>query len=228
MHYHCIHGAWHGAWVWDPLVDRLCDADHTVTTPELPGLGAKKFLPNQTIDLESHITISIPASSCWLVAHSYAGMITKALTDRYPDKVQGVILIEALWPTTSGQSVMDLVPDIAAEEFRRRAKESANGEKIPPPPVSQFAISDVELEAYVANKLVDHPLATFEQSLNWTNETTPKAYLIASDRDPQPYEATAIQLQSKGCAISRITGGHNLMLTNPDQVFDTIVEVSEL
>jgi pimeloyl-ACP methyl ester carboxylesterase len=226
MHYHCIHGAWHGAWVWDPLIDRLSDAGHTVTAPDLPGPGAPPHHRDESINLESHIRAAVPENAGWLVGHSYGGMIAKALIDRYPDKVMGIILIEALWPERSGQSVIDLLPQAAAETIMQRTEESGNGWTMPPPPAAQFAIADKQLETQVERRLVHQPLATFEQALEWHDNTTPQCFLIASDRNPQPYEATADRLKLNGCRVKHISGGHNLMLTNPDAVFDAMAQIA--
>src|SRR5215831_12802071 len=34
-----VHGAFSGAWIWGPLIDRLKAAGHSVETFDLPGLG---------------------------------------------------------------------------------------------------------------------------------------------------------------------------------------------
>ena len=140
--------------------------------------------------------------------------------------MRGIILIEALWPTRSGQSVIDLLPAQAATALQQKSMQPGDGWRIPPPPVTQFAINDIKLAKHVQNQLVDQPLATFEQPLYWKDSTTPHVYLIASDRDPQPYQDTASLLEQQGCEIKTMKGGHNLMLTNTTLVFETIIRTT--
>jgi len=56
---HCIHGAWHGAWVWHPLMQVLSKKAYSFSAPNLPGLGDLSGELNESIDLESHIVAAI-------------------------------------------------------------------------------------------------------------------------------------------------------------------------
>lgn len=224
MHFHCLHGAWHGSWVWQPLARLLNGEGHTVSAPDLPGLGSRADELDKSINLESHIDASAPASPCWVVAHSYAGIIAKALRNRHPAMVQGIVLIEALWPVTSGQSVLDLLAPDAVSGLLQKVTDDGEGWKILPPPVSQFAISDSHLQSVVEMRLTAQPFLTFKQPLEWADETVPVAYLIASDREPQPYQQTATRLAAMGTNVVSMPGGHNLMLTNTAMVHKAIMQ----
>ncbi|WP_193086780.1 alpha/beta fold hydrolase [Advenella sp. FME57] len=50
-----VHGAWHGAWVWDEVAQQLRDQGHIVYTPTLTGLGDRAAELSATISLDTFI-----------------------------------------------------------------------------------------------------------------------------------------------------------------------------
>jgi len=50
-----VHGAWHGAWVWDEVARLLRNQGHAVYTPTLTGLGARASLLSATVTLDTFI-----------------------------------------------------------------------------------------------------------------------------------------------------------------------------
>jgi len=75
-----VHGAWHGAWCWDRVVERLETLGIPTVALDLPGHGAD---PQPLTDLHGHgdaVRIAIDAidTPVVLVGHSYGGA---AITD---------------------------------------------------------------------------------------------------------------------------------------------------
>ena len=52
---HSVHGAWHGGDIWKPLVKELQTIGKQASAVTLTGLGERKHLLSDTIDLETHI-----------------------------------------------------------------------------------------------------------------------------------------------------------------------------
>ncbi|HLU01488.1 MAG TPA: alpha/beta hydrolase, partial [Advenella sp.] len=50
-----VHGAWHGAWVWNDVAQQLRDQGHIVYTPTLTGLGARANELSASISLDTFI-----------------------------------------------------------------------------------------------------------------------------------------------------------------------------
>lgn len=75
-----VHGAWHGAWCWDPVVGQLREQDVPVVAIDLPGHGAST---EPLTDLHGHgdaVRAALDAVDglVVLVGHSYGGA---AITD---------------------------------------------------------------------------------------------------------------------------------------------------
>jgi pimeloyl-ACP methyl ester carboxylesterase len=106
-----VHGAFGGAWCWEPVTGLLEAAGHTVETFDLPGGGGDET-PVAEITLESCATrvcdvLTSRPEPAVLVGHSMGGVvITQAAAD-CPDRVSSLVFVCAFMPA-NGQSLLDL------------------------------------------------------------------------------------------------------------------------
>lgn len=50
-----VHGAWRGGWCWVRVAKLLRQQVHEIYTPTLTGVGERAHLPNENINLDTHI-----------------------------------------------------------------------------------------------------------------------------------------------------------------------------
>jgi pimeloyl-ACP methyl ester carboxylesterase len=106
-----VHGAFGGAWSWEPVVAPLEAAGHTVETLDLPG-GGEDRTPVEEITLEScaervcDVLTSRPEPAV-LVGYSMGGAVVTQAAGRCPDHVASLIFVAAFMPS-DGQSLLDL------------------------------------------------------------------------------------------------------------------------
>lgn len=114
-----IHGAWHGAWVWDhfkPLLARM--AGITAIAVDLPGNGSDDIAPAD-VSLDRYIAhisailkgLGQPVS---LVAHSGGGLIASAVAERFPESVRRIVYVAGMM-LPSGMAFADLVAELRAD-----------------------------------------------------------------------------------------------------------------
>ncbi len=227
MRFLLIHGAWHGGWAWEATATRLRAHGHDVVAPDLPGLGGDAENLSPDIGLETHIKAVLPETPCVICAHSYAGMIARAIVDRRPQNTVGLVLIEALWPA-SGQSALDLLGPTAREAMENTIAADGDGWRIPVPDVSRFEFPDLAMARAVAQRLSPHPAKTFVDTLQIASTSPPGTYLMSTDRNPQPYAETADRLKAEGWTIDTMPGGHELMLTQPERVAAALLAAAKM
>ena len=93
-----VHGAWHGGDVWQPLVKELQTVGKQASTVTLTGLGERKHLLSDTIDLETHIQDVVghiesqAFDEVTLVGWSYGGMVIAGVLPRITQRVKAMVL----------------------------------------------------------------------------------------------------------------------------------------
>lgn len=106
-----VHGAFGGAWSWEPVVAPLEAAGHTVETLDLPGSGADRT-PVEDVTLASYADrvcaqlLQSPEPAV-LVGHSMGGVVATQAASNCPERVASMIFVAAFMPG-DGQSLLDL------------------------------------------------------------------------------------------------------------------------
>ena len=218
-----VHGAWHGGWCWDRVATGLRAQGHACFAPTLRGLAHRCAALTPTLDADDHVEDvaglieALDLQRVVLVLHSYAGLLGPALQARLGQRIVHQCFVEAVLPAP-GQCMLDLLVPAAARRYLLAVQEHGNGWRLPPPDPAQFHLGGAVAADDIARRLTPHP---------WRSFTTPVraaqadvfahagSYLLASDRDPQPYARFAAAAEAAGWPVTRMPGGHLLMLTRP-------------
>jgi len=118
-----VHGAFCGAWIWRPLIERLRTEDHSVEAFDLPGLG-EDHTPVSEITLDAcadrlcEVLASHPEPAI-VVGHSMGGIIATHGAARCRERVAALVYVTAFLPR-DGQSLLDLtkLPEGAGDQVQ--------------------------------------------------------------------------------------------------------------
>ncbi len=147
-----VHGAWHGAWCWQPVIPELLKLGLAPFTVDLPAHGLKACFPqgfgsdpqrlasapspHAGITLDDYadavlevVDAAIAAGSgpVLLVGHSMAGIALTAVAERAPEKIARLVYLAAFMP-------MPGVPMIDYVRCADNAGEEVAGLFVAPPP----------------------------------------------------------------------------------------------
>ena len=106
-----VQGAFGGAWCWEPLIEPLEAAGHTVESFDLPG-GGDDQTPVEDVTLESCAArvcavLSQRPEPAVLVGYSMGGAIVTQAASNCPERVAALVFVAAFMPA-DGQSLLDL------------------------------------------------------------------------------------------------------------------------
>lgn len=122
MHFLLVHGAWHGGWVFTPLVEALVAEGHTASAPDLPAHG-DDHSPPAAARLERYIdaivaALDAAAEPVILVGHSFGGMVAAGAAGLRPDAVAAAVYVAAYLPAP-GDSAATLIAGGRAARIER-------------------------------------------------------------------------------------------------------------
>jgi pimeloyl-ACP methyl ester carboxylesterase len=118
-----VHGAFSGAWIWAPLMERLQAAGHSVEAFDLPGSGDDHTPVSEvTLDACAARLCEVPAGSsepAIVVGNSMGGIIATQGAARCPERVAALVYVAAFMPK-DGQSLLDLtkLPEGAGDQVQ--------------------------------------------------------------------------------------------------------------
>jgi pimeloyl-ACP methyl ester carboxylesterase len=232
--YVCLPGAWMGAWSWQFVVERLKAAGHHARAlpfrgvgeraAELaPGLDNDVFLADTIAELEKDDLREVV-----LVGHSFGSLIAGLVTDRVPERIAHLVIIDGGIPQ-DGQSIFGRIPkEITAK--RRKLVKIVNGtEVLPFAPVGSLIIDDPELAAWTHRQLTPHPLACYTKPIRLHHPAgngRPMTYIACT----KPRYPVSAGMHEKVQAMPQIRfrpieAGHNCIISAPDLVARELLEI---
>ena len=235
-----VHGAWQGAWCWERVGPLLRQAGHDVTAESLAGCGERSAELSPAVTLERHVeevTASLPDGDrrdVVLVGHSYSGMVITGVAERVPERLAGLVYVDAFYPA-HGQSALDQMPLPFQAMFRQRAADEGDGWRLPADDalLDVWGLLDADLRLWVRPRLTDWSLNCFTSPLDAPRlhrNALPRVY-VAADGDDYPARAAfapiASAAQADGCRIEHLATGHDMMLEAPRALADIVLEVAD-
>ena len=227
-----VHGAWSGSWSWKGVAALLRAAGHEVHAPTLTGLAERSHVAACHINLSSHIA-DIAGLLRWndlhdaiLIGHSYGGMVITGAADREPDRVAGMIYIDAFVPL-EGQSIWDIAGPERAAAQRAAALAHDGGHSVPRGGNPRGA--DRATEARFGPLFTAHPAGCFAEPFVScrANPTWPaRHFALCSGYDPSPFQTIAARLRADpGWTTSTFDAGHDVVRSQPAEVARRIGDV---
>jgi pimeloyl-ACP methyl ester carboxylesterase len=234
-HFVLIHGAWHGGWCWDGVIEKLILAGHTAEAPTMPGHGPDD--DRSQIEFGDYVdkitdVLKRQTEPVVLVGHSSAGFLLQAAAPKAPDKiVQLVFLNTFILP--NGKSQFDLVPPEAAEGMTAAARASSDNCV---PVMEDFvrnmlmAGEPVEVQDALISRLVPQPISIFTTPVDtqaFANLTIPKSVVFCKqDASLPPGAFMGMAQQLRDYRLIEVDGGHETLFTNPGVVAKGILEAT--
>jgi pimeloyl-ACP methyl ester carboxylesterase len=142
-----VHGAFFGAWEWEPLIGPLEAKGHTVEALDLPGAGEDQTPPAEvSMDLYADKICSVldaRPEKAMLVAHSMGGMPVTHAGARCPERLAAMVYVAAFLPQ-DGQNLVGLteLPEGAGDMVQDNVVPDAD------PPVTMTMPDEASREAF--------------------------------------------------------------------------------
>lgn len=231
-----VHGGGHGGWCYAKVKARLEKSGQIAFAPSLTGLGDRSHLVSPNVDLGVHVDDVVQLLRYWdlrdviLVGHSYGGMVITGVADRAADRVAKLVYLDAANPR-DGQSLVDVAGPVI--ESARPMGEVVDGVELvllPAPGAAAFyGVTDPDDIAWMDERLTGHPWRCFEQKLELLNEDALWAipqYHIVCESTLATRDRLLMERARADGRLWSIDTGHDLMITEPDFVAGTLLQIA--
>jgi pimeloyl-ACP methyl ester carboxylesterase len=234
--YVLVHGGGHGGWCYSRVAPLLRARGHDVYTPTLTGLGERAHMMRADIDLDFHIRDVLAVMhyedlrDVILAGHSYGGMVITGVADRAPDRVGKLVYLDAATPR-DGQSLVDHAgPVINAVRPYGQTIDGIELVLLPSPHAGRlYGVEDEADLAWMSERLTGHPWQCFEQKLVLSDEdalaTIPQYHVVCTPTIATRDKKIVERARAEG-RFWDIDTAHDLMITEPEWVADTLLEIA--
>ncbi|WP_182873383.1 alpha/beta hydrolase [Microbispora sp. H10670] len=235
-----VHGAWHSGRVWDRVVPLLTRAGHRVFAPSLTGHGEKEHLLGPGVGLDTHVAdivavlVGEELTGVILVGHSYAGMVISAVADQVPDRIAGLVYLDAMVPA-DGETVLDVMP--LTQHLIDAAAVSDEPWRIPPmpegpAPMGLFGVTDPADTAWLRTILGDESVRCFQQPVRLRNpamDAIPRTHIHCVGGVPKGVTrrpVPPVQPNGTPSRVWELRSGHDCMVTVPGELAELLLNTT--
>ena len=232
--YLCLPGAWMGAWSWQFVLERLGAAGHDARALPFRGVGERAAELSPELDNDVFVADTVAAlerddlRDIVLVGHSFGSLIASLVTDRVPERVAHLVIIDG-GIAQDGQSIFGRIP-AAIVAKRKKLVQVVNGtEVLPFAPVGSLIIDDPALAAWTHRQLTPHPVTCYTKPIRLKNPAgngRPMTYIACT----KPRYPVSAGMHEKVQAMAHIrfrpiAAGHNCIISAPDLVARELLEI---
>ncbi|MEM8979028.1 MAG: alpha/beta hydrolase [Pseudomonadota bacterium] len=220
-----VHGAWHGGWCWAKLESAMRKRGHETHAPTLTGLGERSHLLGKDITPDDHVTDIVNTlrwrdlSDVFLVGHSYGGMVISGVAGRVPERIVGLVYLDAFVPEQSGFSLFAQANPERMKTFQRQIDAGAEGLE---PDNFDAWTNDPKTKAWLKNMCTPHPTGCFSNGVTLTGrekEITQKLYIHCARNTPSPFVSEYQKVKSRSdWETAEIATKHNAMGEDPESL----------
>ena len=218
-----VHGAWHGSWCWAALETAMRKLGHDTHAPTLTGLGERSHLLRADITPDDHVT-DIVNTLRWrdltdviLVGHSYGGMVISGVASHIPERVAGLVYLDAFVPEQSGFSLFAQANPERMTAFQQQIDAGAAGLE---PDNFDAWTDDSEMKAWLKRMCTPHPAGCFSNGVTLSGREkhiARKLYIHCSRNTPSPFVAEYEKIKTRSdWQTAEIATKHNAMGENPE------------
>lgn len=215
-----VHGAWHGSWMWDPIVPVLRSLDVETVTVDLPSTHLGGDLHDDVRAVRDLVLAQ--DREAVLVGHSYGGIVISEAVAELPSVRHLVYLCAFMLDV--GESLIDAVGgpvDWLDIDDTAGTIEAADPERV------FYGDLPAELSARYTERLRPQSIASFAQPLTTTAwRDTDSTYLICSQDEAIP---PALQRSMAARATHRheLASSHSPVASCPQEVAALIAGVAD-
>lgn len=211
-----VHGAFRGGWAWRRVRTRLAAAGHDVYAPSLVGAGERvdeiarvTSLDVWVDDLERLLEVE-DLRDVVLVGHSQGGLVTTALAARVPERLRGVVHLDAAVPDP-GERAVDLTPGPGPLPPRTTV--------VAPRAQQADRWTPQEVVDWMTPRLTPTPVGPSLDPLPEVPAGVRRAYVFCAGTPAgYPSTVTRARCEQRGIDHRVLEAGHDAPLTAPAQV----------
>jgi pimeloyl-ACP methyl ester carboxylesterase len=216
-----------GAWSWKFVLERLTTAGHDARALPFRGIGERAAELSPELDNDVFLAETIATlekedlRDIVLVGHSFGSLIATLVTDRIPERIGHLVIIDG-GIATDGQSIFCRIPPEIVAKRKKLIKVVNDTEVLPFAPVGSLIIDDPELAAWTHRHLTPHPVACYTKPITLHHPAgngRPMTYIACT----KPRYPVSAGMHEKVQAMPHvryraIEAGHNCILSAPDLV----------
>jgi pimeloyl-ACP methyl ester carboxylesterase len=235
-HFVLVHGAWHTGGAWDGVIDGLRKRGYTAEAITLPGYGPNNGDPS-TATLADDVAALVAllekqTAPVILVAHSAGGVVVQQAVPKVPAKVAEVVFFDAFLADDGKRLLDSLPPDIKAI-YEKTAAANHNTLPVPEGLVRNVLMPDDSKadQDMVIGHLVTQPFGYYSGTVDaaaFVKTPVKHGFLSARDDKSLPPGVFKGMIAALGPFDEvDISGGHEVIFTNPDAVAEGLAELAQ-
>ncbi len=220
--YVLVHGAWCGAWPWEPMAADLRGLGHRVVVVALKGLGSRRDELHGCITLSDHIADVLSQTEAAgfdrfvLAGHSYGGMVIGGVAARLGARIDALVHVDAFVPE-DGQSLWDITGEYEHRHYIDSQRDA---------PGLVAPIIGVE-----GDHLGRHPLLSLIEPVRLTGEEAKvrrRIYIFATGWQPTPFRRFYDRvLDDPQWEVHCADSGHDVMADQPGQLRAILLDCAQ-